>query len=159
MLKSVITSGGLLAGSVLLLSACSTFQPEQFSCNSKVTALEVGARVQLVSAETAQPVEARLNGVNAECYLDNQATVYEVSVGLKLSRDLADSFEPTLLQVPFVVAVVNGAEQVIKHDSFGYKMAFPKGAETLYPVVEFEIEAPQDGRIILSMTPQNIDVN
>jgi len=159
MFNSVISAGGLLAGTALLLSACSTFEPERFACNSKVTAVELGARVQLVSSETSQPVEARLNGVTAQCYLDDDETVFEVSVGLKLTRDLAVSGEATGVQVPFVVAVVDGNEKVKNHDSFGYRMAFAKNNDSLYPVVEFEIEAPKDGRIILSMTTQNIDIN
>ena len=159
MFNSVISAGGLLAGTALLLSACSTFEPERFACNSKVTAVELGARVQLVSSETSQPVEARLNGVTAQCYLDDDETVFEVSVGLKLTRDLAVSSEATGVQVPFVVAVVDGNEKVKNHDSFGYRMAFAKNNDSLYPVVEFEIEAPKDGRIILSMTTQNIDIN
>jgi len=159
MLKSVLTTRGLLAGSVLLLSACSTFEPERFSCNSNVTAVELGSRVQLTASETKQPVEARLNGVSALCYLDAEEVVYEVSVGLKVTRGLADSIDPTLLQVPFVVAVVDGSEQVVRHESFGYKMAFAKGTDSLYPVVDFEIDAPSDGRIILSMTAETIEVN
>ncbi|EHI49263.1 hypothetical protein HIMB100_00008330 [SAR116 cluster alpha proteobacterium HIMB100] len=159
MFNSVISAGGLLAGTALLLSACSTFEPERFACNSKVTAVELGTRVQLVSSETSQPVEARLNGVTAQCYLDDDETVFEVSVGLKLTRDLAVSGEATGVQVPFVVAVVDGNEKVKNHDSFGYRMAFAKNNDSLYPVVEFEIEAPKDGRIILSMTTQNIDIN
>jgi len=159
MFNSVISAGGLLAGTALLLSACSTFEPERFACNSKVTAVELGARVQLVSSETSQPVEARLNGVTAQCYLDDDETVFEVSVGLKLTRDLAVSGEATGVQVPFVVAVVDGNEKVKNHDSFGYRMAFAKNTDSLYPVVEFEIEAPKDGRIILSMTTENIDIN
>ena len=159
MFNSVISAGGLLAGTALLLSACSTFEPERFACNSKVTAVELGARVQLVSSETSQPVEARLNGVTAQCYLDDDETVFEVSVGLKLTRDLAVSGEATGVQVPFVVAVVDGNEKVKNHDSFGYRMAFAKNNDSLYPVVEFEIEAPKDGRIILSMTTENIDIN
>ena len=159
MFKSVISVGGLLAGSALLLSACSTFEPERFACNSKITAVELGSRVQLVSSETSQPVEARLNGVSAQCYFDDDETVFEVSVGLKLTRDLTVSGDATGLQVPFVVAVVDGNEQVTSHDSFGYRMAFAKDNDSLYPVVDFEIDAPKDGRIILSMTTESIELN
>ena len=80
-----------------------------------------------MASETSQPVEARLNGVTAQCYFDDDETVFEVSVGLKITRDLADSVDAAELQVPFVVAVVDGDEQVTSHDSFGYKMAFAKG--------------------------------
>ena len=159
MFKSVFTAGGLIAGSVLVLSACSTFESERFACNSKVTAVELGSRVQLVASETSQPVEARLNGVTAQCYFDDDETVFEVSVGLKITRDLADSGDATELQVPFVVAVVDGDEQVTSHDSFGYKMAFAKGNDSLYPVVDFEIDVPKDGRIILSMTTESVQIN
>lgn len=159
MSKSVLTASGLLVGSTLLLSACSTFEPERFSCSSKVTAVELGSRVDLVSSETSQPVQARLNGVTAQCYLDDDEMVFEVSVGLKVSRDLADSLEATGLQVPFVIAVVNGDEQVTSYDSFGYRMAFSKGTDSLYPVVEFETNAPKDGRIILSMTTESVQIN
>lgn len=159
MVNSVITPGGLLAGTVLLLSACSTFEAERFSCNSRVTAVELGSRVQLVSSETGQQLEARLNGVSAQCHLDGDETVFEVEVGLKVSRDPAESLEATTFQVPFLVAVVDGAEQVTGHQSFGYRMALSGGKDTLYPVVEFDIDAPKDGRIILSMTTENIEIN
>ena len=58
-----------------------------------------------------------------------------------------------------MVAVVDGDEQVTSHDSFGYKMAFAKGNDSLYPVVDFEIDVPRDGRIILSMTTESVQIN
>ena len=158
MLKSGLPTTGLLAGAVFVLSACSTFEVERFSCSSKVTAVEIGSRVELISVDTAQPVEARLNGVSAECYHDDAETVFEVSVGLKVTRDLGDSFEPTLVQVPFLVAVVDAEENIIAHQSFGYKMALSKGKDSLYPVVDFEVDAPKGGRLVLSMTTESIEL-
>lgn len=159
MLKSGLTTTALLAGAVFTLSACSTFETERFSCSNKVTAVEIGSRVELMSDETAQPIEARLNGVSAQCYADDAETVFEVSVGLKITRDLSDSAEPTLVQVPFLVAVVDENETITTHQSFGYKMALSKGSDSLYPVVEFDVAAPEGGRLILSMTTENIELN
>ena len=108
MFKSVFTAGGSVAGSVLVLSACSTFEPERFACNSKVTAVELGSRVQLVASETSQPVEAQLNGVTAQCILMMMKPCLKCRSTQKITRDLAYSGDATELQVPFVVAVVDG---------------------------------------------------
>ena len=159
MVKSGFTTAALLAGSVLALSACSTFEPERVSCTNKVTAVELGSRVELTTDDTAQPAEVRLNGVTAQCYQNGAQTVFEVSAGLKVTRDLADALDTTELQVPFLVAVVDADENITDHKSFGYRMAFSKGTDSLYPVVEFDVDAPQGGRVILSMVTQAIELN
>lgn len=159
MMKSITHLGGSIAGFILLLSACSSFEPERFYCNDKLTAVELGSRVQLTATETAQRVDVRLNGVSAECYLENEVTVFEVSAGLKLTRDLAEASDTTQVEVPFLVSVVDDDEQIVGHQSFGYKMAFRKDNGSLYPVAEFDVEAPTDGRIILSLTTQNLELD
>ena len=158
MVKSGFITTGFLAGAVFALSACSTFEPDRFACNGKVTAVEIGSRVELTTVDTTQPAQARLNGVSAQCYHDDAQTVFEVSVGLKITRDLDESLDATLLQVPFLAAVVDADEAVTEHQSFGYKMAFSKGTDSLYPVVEFEVDAPKDGRLVLSLVTENIEV-
>tara|TARA_Y100000589_G_scaffold264235_1_gene254866 strand:+ start:69 stop:548 length:480 start_codon:yes stop_codon:yes gene_type:complete len=158
MFTAIIRLGGFVTLAASVLSACSAFRPESYACDDKVTAIEVGSRVELVTADTFQPIMIRLNGVSASCYLDEDKTVFDVSVGLKITRDLADSAAVTKFQVPFIIAVIEGSETVIGHESFAYRMALSKQSENLYPVIDFQTKAPKDGRIILSLTPETIEI-
>ena len=159
MFTNLTKFGGLVTITVFVLSACSVFKPDPFSCDDKVTAIEVGSRVELTSPDTKQPVMIRFNGMSASCYLDEEVLVFDVSVGLKITRDLADSSEVSKIQVPFIVAIIDGAENVTGYDSFAFRMALSKQTESLYPVVDFKAEAPEDGRIILSITPEIIQLD
>ena len=64
----------------------------------------------------------------------------------------------TKFQVPFIIAVIENSETVIRHESFAYRMALSKQTDSLYPVIDFQTEAPKDGRIILSLTPEIIEL-
>ena len=158
MFTAITRLGGFVIFTAFVLSACSAFRPESYACDDKVTAIEIGSRVELVTADTFQPIMIRLNGVSASCYSDEEKTVFDVSVGLKITRDLADSPEVTKFQVPFIIAVIEESETVIGHESFAYKMALSKQTDSLYPVIDFQTEAPKGGRIILSLTPETIEL-
>ena len=156
MFTAITRLGGFVALTAFVLSACSAFRPDPYACDEKVTAIEIGSRVEIFTADTFQPIMIRLNGVSASCYSDEDKTVFDISVGLKITRDLSDSPEVTKFQVPFIIAVIEDSEKVIKHESFAYRMALSKQKNSLYPVIDFQTEAPIDGRIILSLTPEII---
>ena len=113
MFTAITRSGGFVTLTAFVLSACAAFRPDPYAYDEKVTAIEIGSRVELFTADTFQPIMIRLNGVSALCYSDEDKTVFEVSVGLKITRDLADSPEVTKFQVPFIIAVIEGSETVI----------------------------------------------
>ncbi len=158
MFASINKLGGFVIFTAFLLCGCSSFRPEPYTCDDKVTAIEVGTRMELVTPDIGQPVTIRLNGVSASCYPHQDKTIFDVSVGLKITRDLAYSFEVSKFHVPFVIAVIDESETVFGHESFAYKMALSKRADSLYPVVNFQTEAPKDGRIILSLTTETIEL-
>ena len=151
--------GGLVTMIAFVLSACSALKPDEFSCDDNVTAIEVGSRVELISPDTRQPIMVRFNGVSASCYLNEEGLVFDVSVGLKIKRDLKESSEVSRIQVPLIIAIVDGSENVTEYDSFAYRMALSKQIDSLYPVVDFKAKAPKDGRIILSLVPEVIKLN
>ena len=156
MFSAITRLGGFVTLTAFVLSACSAFRPDSYACDEKVTAVEIGSRVEFFTADTFQPIMIRLNGVSASCYSYENKTVFDVSVGLKITRDLSDSPEVTKFQVPFIISVIENSETVIRHESFAYRMALSKQTDSLYPVIDFQTEAPKDGRIILSLTPEII---
>ena len=156
MFTAITRLGGFVTLTVFVLSGCSSFRPEPYDCDDKVTAIEIGSRVELVTSDTVQPVMVRLNGVSASCYPDEEKTVFDVSVGLKITRNLSDSPEVSKFKVPFIIAVIDESETVVGHESFAYRMALSKQKDILYPVVDFQTKAPKDGRIILSLTPETL---
>ncbi len=158
MFSAITKLGGTVTLTAFVLSACSAFRPEPYVCDEKVTAIEIGSRVEFATPDTFQPIMIRLNGVSASCYPHEDRTVFDVSVGLKITRDLTDSPEVTKFQVPFIIAVIDEAESVIGHESFAYRMALSKQTDSLYPVIDFQTEAPKDGRIILSLTPEILEL-
>ena len=132
------------------------FRADPYACDDKVTAIEIGSRIELITPDIFQPIIIRLNGVSASCYPDDNKTVFDVSVGLKITRDLSVSSEVSKFQVPFIIAVIDESETVVGHESFAYRMALSKQNDSLYPVVDFQTEVPKNGRIIISLTPETI---
>ncbi|MFW2467674.1 MAG: hypothetical protein ACN4F7_04280 [Candidatus Puniceispirillaceae bacterium] len=147
-----------IGASLVLLSACSSFEPDPVRCNERVTAMELGARSSLLALETGEPIEVRLNGVSASCINYETETYIDIKVGLKVLRPQSDIDRVAQLEVPFVVAAVAGDDTVIEHDAFGFKMALSSDTRTLYPVVEFGITIPLDGRAVISLTPEGLQI-
>jgi hypothetical protein len=144
----------ILAG--CLLQACAQLRPSLTDCNDRITAAADGARVNIRTVEQDQPVEARLNGVDARCYDRGGATVMQVKIGLKVIRDLAVNSEVIFLEVPVISAVLDGADKPVSQQSESFRMAFPASSGALYPVVETEMRLPLDGRAVISLSPQRL---
>ena len=86
MFTAITRMGGFVTLTAFVLSACSAFRPDPYACDEKVTAIEIGSRVEFFTADTFQPIMARLNGVTALCYSDEDKTVFDVSVGLLIHQ-------------------------------------------------------------------------
>ena len=72
-----------IGASLVLLSACSSFEPDPVRCNERVTAMELGARSSLLALETGEPIEVRLNGVSASCINYETETSQQISNNIK----------------------------------------------------------------------------
>ena len=136
------------------LSACSSFGPDYYNCDSIATSYAEGVRSSLQTQEANQDVEVRLNGVNAQCYDVTGSTVAEVSIGMKVARDLAQGSEIDPVVVPMVAAIIDADDTVLETSSFIYTMQFTRGTDTIYPLVRREYTIPQGGRLIVSLTPE-----
>lgn len=136
------------------LSACSTFQPDYYDCSSSVTSYAEGVRASLTAERSGQSVEARLNGVSAKCYDEGANYVAEIAIGLKVQRNLDDNVEVDPVVVPMALAIIDKEEAVVETSSFIYTMQFTDGGQTIYPLVRREVQVPQGGRMILSLTPE-----
>ena len=136
------------------LSACSSFGPDYYNCDSIATSYAEGVRSSLQTQEANQDVEVRLNGVNAQCYDVTGSTVAEVAIGMKVARDLAQGSEIDPVVVPMVAAIIDADDTVLETSSFIYTMQFTKGTDTIYPLVRREYTIPQGGRLIVSLTPE-----
>ena len=146
------------AGLFSALGGCETLQPVTYACSELVSAPAAGSRISL-AAETGQTSIVRLNGVEATCQDDGDEVEVVLAIGLKLTRSLAENAEPALLEVPFVAARIDVAENVVGHKSFSYRMAFAKNKDILYPLMREKINIPKGGRLIITLVPERLEIN
>ena len=139
---------------VAALSGCSVFEPETYNCSANVTSYQDGVRSSLITQNTKQNVEVRLNGVSAICEDRANDVATEVAIGLKVSRELEDSREVAPVIVPMVAAVISADETVLETQSFVYTMQFTANSPVIYPLVRRDFAVPKGGRVILSLTPE-----
>ncbi len=149
-----ISSPLVLATAVIgVLGACSTFEPDYYNCDSRVTSYAEGVRSSLTTQNTGQDVEVRLNGVSGKCYDDGTSYVAELAIGLKVSRNVGEGGGVDPVVVPMVAAIIDADDAVQSTSSFVYTMQFTSGVQDIYPLVRREFSVPQGGRVILSLTP------
>ena len=146
------------AGVLATLGACSTFEPETYDCSSLVSVPELGARITL-AAETGELSAIRLNGIEAVCEDDGEKTIVNLGIGLKVSRPVEESGKAVLLEVPFIAAKLDSTDTVIGHDSFSYRMAFGEKVDLIYPLMRYELNIPADGRVVISLVSERIELN
>ena len=146
------------AGVLATLGACSTFEPETYDCSSLVSVPELGARITL-AAETGELSAIRLNGIEAVCEDDGEKTIVNLGIGLKVSRPVEESGKALLLEVPFIAAKLDSTDTVIGHDSFSYRMAFGEKVDLIYPLMRYELNIPADGRVVISLVSERIELN
>ena len=63
MFTAITRMGGFVTLTAFVLSACSAFRPDPYACDEKVTAIEIGSRVEFFTADTFQhhdPSERRI---------------------------------------------------------------------------------------------------
>ncbi len=146
----------MVALSMFALYGCSTFSPDPVNCNQRVSAVELGARASLLAKGTGEPLEVRLNGVSASCTNYDSETYINIDAGLKILRLNSDLSEVAELEVPFLAVTVSAEDAIVERKSFGFKMAVNRKKRTIYPVVDFGITIPFDGRVIVALTPEAI---
>ena len=142
--------------SIFALYGCSTFSPDPVNCDQRVSAVELGARSSLLATITGEPLEVRLNGVSALCTVYDTKTHIDIKAGLKILRLNSDLSAVAELEVPFLAVAVSAQDVILERKSFGFKMAVSSKNRTIYPVVDFGITIPSDGRVIVSLIPEAI---
>ena len=142
--------------SMFVLYGCSTFSQDPVKCDQRVSAVELGARVSLLATETGEPLEVRLNGVSALCTNYDTEMHVDIKAGLKILRLNSDLSAVAELEVPFLAVAVSAQDIILERKSFGFKMAVSSKNRTIYPVVDFGITIPSDGRVIVSLIPEAI---
>ena len=147
--------------SLSAVSGCSSIRPDWKDCSHLLSAPKEGMRsdLQFSDGNAHQPVEARLNGVSAQCHGDEDTIYMAVNAGLKVKRDLANGAEVLRLQVPFLISLLDKDDKPYDLNSSGYRVAFPKNEDTLYPVAGFKLELKQGGRAVIALTPEAVDIN
>jgi hypothetical protein len=151
---TIILGAGVLA----TFGACSTFEPETYDCTHLVSVSELGARVTL-AAETGDLSVVRLNGIDAVCEDDGEKTNVQLGIGLKVSRPAEESENALLLEVPFIAAKLDSVDTVIGHESFSYRMAFGSKVDLIYPLMRHELSIPAEGRVVISLVSERIELN
>ena len=150
--RNVILPIAIMAG----LSACSVFEPDYYNCENRLSSYAEGARSSLITSITNQNVEVRFNGVSARCYDNEDVTIMEVGIGLKVLRDLEENVEVAPVNVPIASAILDGQDEVQTYETFSYDMQFPDGVRVLYPLVRREFTLAKDGRLIIALTPEQL---
>ncbi len=150
---SACVSAGLIVG----LAGCTTpISPKTYDCSARVSVPEVGDRM-VIASKDGQDVAVRLNGVTADCHNKKGMTVFNIGAGLKLSRDLQQRSDAQHVDVPFIAALLDGDDNIVGHNSFGYSMAFGSNIDVLYPLNRFKLRVPEGGRVVLSLITERIE--
>ena len=141
-----------LIGCSILLASCASEDAIVFC--PVISAPEEGARSFVRSDTAGQVFDVRLNGVTADCIRHKSGgTAVELTVGLKLNRNLAEGMDADVLAVPMMTATVDEQQTVISNNEFGYIVGFAKGIKQQYPTVEFETIVPANARLVISLKP------
>ena len=148
----------MVALGMFAFHGCSTFGLDPVNCDQRVSAVELGARSSLLAIETGEPIEVRLNGVSALCTYYNTETHIDMEAGLKILRLNSDLSEVAELEVPFLIVAVSAEDNILERKSLGFKMAVGSKKRTIYPVVDFGITIPSEGRVIISLIPEAIRI-
>ena len=138
----------------LFLIGCETIRPIWSDCSSKVTAFEEGSRVTLRAPDDGGEVQARLNGVSALCNEKADMVAMRIKIGLKLVRGLSQNENVVELELPLLIAILDSQDTVESYETVSYKMTFPSGTSTLYPVITPKTQMQKSGRVILSLAPK-----
>ena len=140
----------------LFLTGCETIRPTWSDCSSRVTAVEEGSRVTLRSPDDGGEVYARLNGISALCNEKADMVDVRIKIGLKLVRGLSQNENAVELELPVLIAILDSQDIVESYETVSYKMTFPSGTNTLYPVITPKTQMQKSGRVILSLAPKVI---
>ena len=117
-----------------------------------ISAPAEGARAFVRSDIAGQLFDVRLNGVEANCTRHKSGdTMMELTVGLKLNRNLGEGRDADVLAVLMMTAVVDDQQAIISNDEFGYSVGFDKGVKHQYPTVEIEKIVPLNSRLVISL--------
>ena len=144
----------LLGTALLAMAACSG-SDDVVVCPT-VSAPEEGARVFVQTDDNKQIVDARFNGVRANCSSQNDGTIkMEIKAGFKLARNLKQNASADVVAIPLMSAVLDANDVVISNDVFGYRNGFAKDVAKLYPVADMKFEVPVGGRVVLSLRPNH----
>ncbi len=143
----------------LALVVCLTFfiscaSSEDFVQCPPLSAPTEGVRVYIQTDYEKQRAEVRLNGVSAQCTLESSGDIMmEVKAGLKLARNLNQGAGADIAIVPLIIAIVDADDNVLLNKQISYKTGFGQDTAKFFPVVEFELIVPVDGRAVISLTP------
>ncbi|MEK9850059.1 MAG: hypothetical protein VW665_06080 [Candidatus Puniceispirillum sp.] len=149
-MKQTTLSGILCAA--FLLGACASNQ--QTTACPAITAPEEGVRVLVLSDETNQPIEVRLNGVKASCSkLKSDMVLMEINLGLKVKRNLNANDGNGSVGIPVLTAIVAENGKVIRNDRQIYVAGYKEGEAVKYPVAEFDQKVPAGARLVISLAP------
>ena len=142
----------VLIGCSVLFAGCAN--KDNIIVCPAISAPAEGARSFVRSDTGGQIFDVRLNGVEGTCTRHRSGgTAMEVTVGLKLERNLNDGEDADVLAVPMMTAIVDEQQAVISNNEFGYRVGFEKGMKKQYPTVEIEKIVPVNSRLVISLRP------
>ena len=150
--KTNILIFGATIVAMLTLAGCVT-TGDAVPCPS-ITAPEEGVRASIRADETGQLFDVRLNGVEAKCSVAKFGSVaMEISVGLKMKRDLGQGIESDIVEIPMMTAIVGPDNRVIDNVRVSSKAGFSKNEAVKYPVATLDQVVPVDARLVISLVP------
>ena len=141
-----------LALAACTLASCSTGDVA-VPCPSITTHAEA-AEAFILTDGSRQLVDVRFNGVKASCSARRNGNVrVEIEAGLKATRSLSQSKAADLAIISMAAAVVGDDDEVVKTETFGYRIGFGKGDAQKFPIAEFRFDLAPTQRLILMLTP------
>ena len=149
-ISSLIPLSMLLATG-LVMSACSK---TVFVDCPDLSAPEEGAQAFVEMDVTGERIDTRLNGVNAECTLNNDGSVsVDLAIGLKMTRVFYKEKMPGVAQIDLVTVVLDENDVVVRTEPMAYKAGFADYERIDYPIVDYRTTVIEGQRLVVSLLP------
>lgn len=134
----------------LLLSSCSTFEPDYVACPD-ISVSEKAERVYVEGIKLGQIAQVRFNGANARCVATSTGFDMEMELGFLLKRDISDSSLSEEVPLDITFAYVDDNDQVVSRYVRSASVFFPDYLDKSRPIISINTEVPAGTRIVMGL--------
>ena len=134
----------------LLLSSCSTFEPDYVACPD-ISVSEKAERVYVEGIKLGQIAQVRFNGVNARCVATSTGYDMEMELGFLLKRDISDSSLSEEVPLDLTFAYVGENDQVMSRYVHSTSVFFSDYRDKSRPIILINTEIPAGTRVVMGL--------